>query len=109
MVNQSSLVKSRFDFPPRRGTRSTLCATTLRLRSGVINSSTLSTCQLKLHLLRILHIYRSMISVQVNDYCYSYRCFRSGNRYNKQGKENTIQFIGVQVFVESHEIDVHAV
>jgi hypothetical protein len=48
-------------------------------------------------------------SVQVNDYRNGYRSFRSGNGYYKQGKENAIQLIGVQVFVECHKIDVHTI
>jgi hypothetical protein len=50
-----------------------------------------------------------MASIQVNNYRNGHGGFGRSNGNNKQGKENTIQFIGVQVFIECHKIYVHTI
>src|SRR6185312_3611355 len=50
-----------------------------------------------------------MVSIQVNNNCDRHRSFGSSNGNDEDGKEYTIQLIGVQVFIKSHKIDVHTV
>ena len=47
-----------------------------------------------------------MASVQVNDDGNRYCGFGRGNSYDENHKENSIQLIGVQIFIEHNKIDV---
>jgi hypothetical protein len=64
---------------------------------------------LKFHLRRVFHVDGLVAAIQVDNNGYSDSCFRSGDRNDKQGKEDTIQPVRVEVFVESDKIDIHAV
>jgi hypothetical protein len=63
----------------------------------------------KFHLPGILYIDRMQIPVQIDDNSYGYRRFRRGNGNNKQSKEYTLQFFGIQIFIKSDKIDVHTI
>jgi hypothetical protein len=50
-----------------------------------------------------------MTSVQINNDRYGYSCFRRCNGNDEDGKENTVQLLREQVFVEGHKIDIHTI
>jgi hypothetical protein len=50
-----------------------------------------------------------MTAIEVDDNSNGDGSFRSSNGDDENGKEDTVQFSGPQVFVESHKVDVDAV
>jgi hypothetical protein len=62
-----------------------------------------------LHLRRILHINRPMTPVQINNDGYRHCGFCRSNRDDEYGKENPVQLIRPEIFIECDEIDVDTV
>ena len=50
-----------------------------------------------------------MTAVKINDDCNCYCRFRSSNRDDENGKENSIELIRVQIFVEGNEVDIYGI
>ena len=59
--------------------------------------------------LRSFHVNGIVAAIQVDDDRDCYCSFGSGNRNDKNGKENTIQFMRPQVFIKSDEIEVYTI
>src|SRR5450432_3972269 len=57
----------------------------------------------------IIHVNGMMAPVKIYDDSYGNSSFCSRNNDNEKGKEHTVNFIRVQVFIEGHKVDVHAV
>src|SRR5215203_1832165 len=62
-----------------------------------------------LHFFGSFYINRTMAAVEINYNGNCHCCLGRRNRNNKYGKENTVEFVRIQVFVEYDKIYVYTI